>query len=65
MTYGEALQAGYKDGETRWQHGYVSRRCDPMKQPVLIAGGTRKGELYVLLPSWKSTTYCIRQYLIK
>ena len=65
MTYNEALQAGYKNGKQMYQRGYVSRRCNSGEQLVRMAGGHRKGQLYVLLPSWQSTTYCIRQYLVK
>lgn len=63
MTYGEALKAGYVDAEQSWERGYVSRVIDPLEQEVQVAGGTKKGRLYVLLPSMRSTKYCIRQYL--
>lgn len=60
-TLSEALLAGYKPGRTAWQRGYVSRKQDNSKATVLVARG---GELYVRLPSWKSTYYCVRQYLV-
>lgn len=65
MNYGEALEKGYTNGDWKWERGYVSRNCDKYEQQVWTAGGTRYGEKYVLLPSWRSTQYCIRQYLIK
>ena len=65
MTYADAIKAGYKDGGTKYQRGYISRRVDTMAQPVRVAGGNRKGQLYVLLPSYDSTRYCVRRYLYK
>lgn len=65
MTYMDAIKAGYKDGDTTCQRGYISRRADPDAQPVRVAGGSRKGQLYVLLPCYCSTQYYIRQYLYK
>lgn len=65
MTYKEALNAGYRISDTSYQRGYISRRADPLGQEVKTAGGKRTGQLYVLLPCWSSSQYCIRQYLIK
>lgn len=65
MTYAEAKAAGYTDAEVSYQRGYVSRKCNPDEQIVREAGGSKKGRLYVLLPSWISTRYCVRQYLRK
>lgn len=65
MTYQQAIKAGYKPADTKLQRGYVSRKINVNNQPVIEAGGRRKGELYVELPSWQSTVYCIRQYLTK
>lgn len=65
MTYADAIKAGYKEADTKYQRGYISRRADPDAQPVRVAGGSRKGQLYVLLPCYRSTQYCIRQYLYK
>lgn len=62
MTYKEAKAKGYRDGRRAYQRGYVSRKVDIDDQPVLKSGA---GELYVLLPNWDSTQYCIRQYLTK
>lgn len=65
MTFKEALNSGYRLADRRWFRGYVSRRVSINDQPVLIAGGSRRGEPYVDLPCWSSTTYHIRQYLVK
>lgn len=64
-TLNEALDAGYVRGEMKYQRGYISRRADIGEAPVHVAGGRRKGELYILLPCYHSTTYCMRQYLRK
>lgn len=61
--YQDAINSGYRPADATYQRGYISRRADPMQQPVHVAGGHRKGQLYVLLPTNKSTQYCIRQYL--
>lgn len=63
MTYGEALEKGYTELFTAWTRGYVSRKADRASLPVKEAGGVRRGLYYVELPSWQSTTYCIRLYL--
>lgn len=64
MTYFEAIENGYTNGEQAYHRGYISRRIDQSSQPVKIAGGSRKGQLYVELPCWQSSQYIIRQYLI-
>lgn len=63
MTYADAIAAGYRDADRRYQRGYLSRKTDPNAAPVQVAGGHRKGDLYVLRPCYHSTNYCIRQYL--
>lgn len=65
MTYADAIKAGYKTADAKYQRGYISRLTDPGAQPVQTAGGNRKGQLYVLLPCYCSTQYCIRQYLYR
>lgn len=66
MTYEEALELGYRWGDRRYSRGYVSRRANPIYNPVKRAGkrGTRAGQLYVDLPNYHSTRYHIRQYLV-
>lgn len=65
MTYTEALEAGYVPAGTALQRGYVSRLANPNEAEVRVAGGTRHGQLYVLLNNPQSNQYCIRQYLRK
>lgn len=65
MNYAEALAAGYVPADTAWTRGYISRKADAMNLPVLAAGGRRVGDLYVCMSSYKSTKYCVRQYLRK
>lgn len=64
-TLSDALKNGYTLADCTFQRGYISRKADASLQPVHVAGGSRKGQLYVLLPCWQSTTYCYRQYLKK
>lgn len=64
-TYADAIAQGYTDSAATYQRGYISRKSIIANAPIHVAGGSRKGQLYVLLPSRKSTQYCIRQYLIK
>jgi hypothetical protein len=64
-TYKEALEQGYRPTIQSWERGYVSRKADPMEQPVYEAGGRRKGLLFVRLASNTSSTFCVRQYLKK
>lgn len=64
MTLREALGKGYNENyDLKFQAGYVSRRVDVMDQVVHEAGGSRKGDLYVLLPCDVSTRFCYRMYL--
>lgn len=66
MTYCEALIAGWKPADTKWTVGYVSRKSFCLDEAVCHeAGGTRKGQLYILAPSWDSTQFCYRHYLTK
>lgn len=62
-TAGEAKAAGYEVYATAYQRGYVSRRGDWRDAIVYTAGGSRRGELYYLAPSYKSTRYCLRRYI--
>lgn len=65
MTYKEAKALGYKPGDMMLTYGYVSRKVNMDDQEVFEAKGSRKGQLYILAPNWKSTTYCYRMYLKK
>jgi hypothetical protein len=64
-TYKEALEQGYRPTFQNWERGYISRKADPLDQPVYEAGGKRKGLLFVRLASQRSCQYCVRQYLRK
>jgi len=60
-----AFAAGYTvTGDMALQRGYVSRKKDPLDGPVYAAGGSRKGQLFFLVPNRKSSQFCYRQYLI-
>lgn len=63
MNLQEALAAGWVLAGSSWSRGYISRKVDPMKQPLHMAGGTRLGLFYVDLPAPKATRYHVRQYL--
>lgn len=65
MTYKQAIEQGYKTADTKYQRGYISRKANIDDLPVMTAGGNRKNQLYVLLPCWNSSQYCVRQYLVK
>lgn len=63
MTLKEAISDGYTLADQAYFRGYVSRKVEADNQPVKVAGGRRKGDLYVELPCFHSSTYSIRQYL--
>ena len=62
-TYGEAKSAGWIETDSTWTRGYMSRKFNTEDSPIQEAGGSRSGQFFVLLPSWGSTKYCIRQYI--
>lgn len=64
-TLADAIKAGYSIADSKYQRGYVSRKVDQFEQPLQVAGGSRKGQLYVLLPAYNTTNYCRRVYLVK
>ena len=53
--------------DTTLERGYVSRKKDieiPYEDHVIyMAGGKRKGQLYIYLPCFYSSQYCHRAYL--
>lgn len=64
MTFQEAIQAGWTLAGSSWSRGYVSRKIDPMGQPLKAARGQRAGLWFVELPAPNnSTRYHVRQYL--
>lgn len=62
-TYTDAINAGYTPADTTLQRGYVSVKQATSSAPIHIAGGNRRGQLYVLTHNPSSTQYCYRQYL--
>jgi hypothetical protein len=62
-SYFDAKKAGWIETNTSLCRGYVSRKMNTDNAPIHAAGGIRRGEYYVLLPSWQTSQFCIRQYL--
>lgn len=63
QTLRQAVNSGYVLADTTLQRGYVSVYQAAQDAPVYVAGGNRRGQLYVLLHNPSSTMYCYRQYL--
>lgn len=65
--YLDYIRDGYKVGDIKWQRGYVSRKFtnDGNRPVYAVTSGKRKGQVFVLYPSYISTRYCIRAYLTK
>ena len=66
-TYEDFREQGYVYGDIVWQRGYVSRKlttyaCTPV---YAVTKGKRKGQLFILIPSYISTRYCRRIYLVR
>lgn len=60
-------EEGYVYGDIMWQRGYVSRKlktsaCTPV---YAVTRGKRKGQFFILIPSFISTRYCNRIYLVR
>lgn len=64
-TYADAINKGYTISFYSWQRGYISRKSIDATRPVKVAGGRRRGMLYVVFPSFDSSQYCLRAYLVK
>lgn len=62
-TLKDALELGYTNGDVRWHRGYVSRKSDLMALPVYMSDDG-KNKLYMLLPTWSSTSRCVKMHLI-
>lgn len=62
-TYGEAIASGYITADRKYSRGYISRKTDINNQPIKIAAGKRKGDIYINIPSYDSTRYHYRLYL--
>ena len=65
MTVKEMLDNGYRFSDVTFQRGYVSRKTDIEQSEVMQAGGSRKGQFYVLAHCYYSSRYCYRQYLVR
>ena len=61
----DALSEGYEVVDCSLQRGYVSRKVTIKDCVIKVAGGKRKGQIYALVPSYRSTQYCRRFYLRK
>lgn len=64
-TLREALDMGYRISDMMYQRGYISRKVNMDEQPVKVAGGIRRGQLYVDAPCETSTQYSFRYYLAR
>ena len=64
ITLEEAYKQGWKLADTKWTLGYMSRKDREENEiPVYEAGGSRRGYIAYLHPSYRSTTYCHVTYL--
>lgn len=64
-TLNEALNQGYRMADTTYQRGYISRKVNMYDQPVKVAGGSRRGQLYIEAPCSTSTQYSYRIYIAR
>lgn len=63
----EFRKNGYIFGGCTWQLGYISRELkrDEDRPVYVVNRGKRKGEVFILQPSYISTRFCRRIYLVK
>ena len=64
-TLSDALDQGYRIADQMYQRGYISRKTDIGAQPIKVAGGSRRGQLYIEAPCSTSTQYSYRIYLAR
>ena len=66
-TFEDFRNQGYVYGDIVWQRGYVSRKLETnATRPVYaVTRGIRKGQLFIVIPSYISTRYCKRIYLVR
>lgn len=64
-TLSDALDQGYRIADQMYQRGYISRKINMYDQPVKVAGGSRRGQLYIEAPCSTSTQYSCRIYLAR
>lgn len=58
-------KAGYKAVNCAWTRGYVSRKSTAETREAIPYKGRIDAEYVVLVPSTKSTNYCIKLYYKK
>lgn len=65
--YSDYLNEGWTFGDIKKQRGYVSRVLTYTGEEAVytVTHGKRKGQIFVLYPSYESTRYCLRVYLTK
>lgn len=62
FVYGNLEKQGWTLGLTKWNRGYISRvNFEETAAEIFVSG---RGELFFFRPSWQTTQYKIRQYLI-
>lgn len=64
-TFGEAIKAGYYVYDSKKSYGYISRKTNINQQTIKTAAGSRRGELFVEIPSYTETAYFYRLYIRK
>lgn len=69
-TLDEIKAAGFIFGEARIARGYTKRdskgeAAGTRRYRIQQAGGRRKGQIFIDMPSYGGTQYHIRQYLVR
>ena len=66
-TFEDFQNQGYVFSDIVWQRGYVSRKITTnATRPVYsVTRGKRKGQLFIVMPSYLSTRYCRRIYITR
>lgn len=65
LTFDEAIKAGFYVYDKKKSYGYISRKLDIKNQIVKTAAGSRRGELYIEIPSYTDTAFFYRLYIRK
>lgn len=61
IDYSDAIILGFTTKRISRARGYVSRKIEKCHLPVMVS---KRGELYVDVPAYDSTRYCLRIYLV-
>ena len=63
----EFRKNGYIFGGCTWQRGYIRRALerDEDRPVYVVTRGKRKGDVFILQPSYISTRFCKRIYLVQ